>query len=220
MSTGNNSTKLAVLVSGDGSNFQAIIDAIEVGDLDAQLSVVISNVASARALERGRKAGIHCISLPHTDFPSRAAFDEALAERLRDFQPDFVVLAGFMRILTPKFIDGFRHKLVNLHPSLLPRHPGLHTHRAALEAGDKEHGTSVHFVTEILDDGPIIGQAKLQIGNNDNELSLKRRIQVLEHRLYPQCLQLLATRALVNREGELFYLGKACSSPPLLIEES
>lgn len=220
MSINDKPTKLAVLVSGDGSNLQAIIEAIENGSLHGQISVVICNNSRARALARAEAAGIPTIALPHQNYASRSAFDQVLGEKIHGYQPDLVVLAGFMRILTPEFIDKFRHKMVNLHPSLLPRHPGLNTHRAALEAGDSEHGSSVHFVTETLDDGPLIGQAKLRIGNNDTELSLKTRVQKLEHRLFPQCLQLLATGKLVNREGQLFYQGKACSSPPLLIEES
>lgn len=211
--------KLVVLVSGDGSNLQAIIDATKIGELAAEVVAVISNNEGVRALTRADQASIPAVAIAHRNFPNRADFDAALADEITRYQPDLIVLAGFMRILTPGFIAQFNDRIVNIHPSLLPLHPGLNTHSAALNAGDKEHGTTVHYVTETLDDGPLVGQAKFKVGNNDNELSLKNRVQRLEHRLYPACLQLIASKQLEYREGQVYFHGEACSSPPLLMDE-
>lgn len=156
--------RLVVLVSGNGSNLQAILDACEQGRIDARVAAVFSNKASAFGLERARQAGIDAYALSAADYESREAFDRQLIARIDDYAPDLVVLAGYMRILSPAFVARYHDRLLNIHPSLLPKYPGLHTHRQAIANGDSEHGTSVHFVTDQLDGGPVILQAKVQIG--------------------------------------------------------
>lgn len=180
--------RLAVLISGAGSNLQALIDAIAAGTLPAEIAVVISNVSTAAGLARAIRAGLPTITLDHRAYPNRDAFDQALSAELDRINPDTIVLAGFMRILGDELVKHFRGKLINIHPSLLPRYPGLHTHRRALEAGDPEHGCSVHFVTEELDGGPLIARARLCIHADDDASSLAARVQQLEHSLYPQVL--------------------------------
>ncbi len=143
-------TKLCVLISGNGSNLQAIIDEIKTGRLNAQISGVISNRPNAYGLERAKEAGIEAVCLDHTSFDTRESYDEALKAQIEAFGADCVVLAGFMRILTPEFVDSFAGKLVNIHPSLLPKYKGLNTHQRAIDNGDEEHGVSVHFVTPSI----------------------------------------------------------------------
>lgn len=187
------SHRLAVLISGSGTNLQAIIDAIEAGQLSASVAVVLSNKTSATGLQRAILAGIPTVTLSHENYPDRAAFDQAMIDELDRFKPDTVVLAGFMRILSPAFVRHYAGRLVNIHPSLLPRHKGLHTHRRALQEGDSEHGCSVHFVSDELDGGPVIAQARVAVLANDNEKTLSDRVQTREHELYPQVLEWRAT---------------------------
>lgn len=181
--------RIAVLISGAGSNLQAILDAIAEGALPAELALVLSNRADAGGLQRARRAGVPTAVVDHRDYEGREAFDAALIERLDATGVDTVALAGFMRILTPDFVRHYQGRLINIHPSLLPKYRGLHTHARALEAGDREHGCSLHFVTEELDGGPLIAQASLPIAENDTAATLSKRIQILEHRLYPQVLR-------------------------------
>mgnify|MGYP006185797905 CR=1 FL=1 len=183
------SHRLAVLISGSGTNLQAIIDAIDAGQLPASIAVVLSNKTSATGLQRAIRAGLATVTLSHKDYPDRAAFDQAMIAELDRFQPDTVVLAGFMRILSPAFVRHYAGRLINIHPSLLPRHKGLHTHLRAIEAGDTEHGCSVHFVSEELDGGPIIARARVPVLANDNEETLSNRVQAREHELYPLVLE-------------------------------
>ncbi len=179
--------RIVVLVSGQGSNLQALIDACQSDShrIQGQICAVFSNKADAYGLERARNAGIAARSLNPADFADRDAFDAALANEIDSFQPDLVVLAGYMRILSPAFVQHFAGKLLNIHPSLLPKYPGLHTHRQAIANGDSEHGTSVHFVTEELDGGPVILQAKVPIFPQDEEEDVTERVQVQEHNIYP-----------------------------------
>jgi phosphoribosylglycinamide formyltransferase-1 len=176
---------LAVLISGRGSNLQAFIDACASGELEAGISVVISNNPGAAGLQRAEEAGIptHCVN--HRDYDSREAFDRALVACLADYPVDLVVLAGFMRILTPVFIEPFAGRLMNIHPSLLPKYPGLNTHQRALDAGDDESGVTVHFVTTELDGGPPVLQAREPILPGDTAATLARRILAREHAIYP-----------------------------------
>ena len=176
---------LAVLISGRGSNLQAFIDACRTGGLDARISVVISNKPDAAGLERAEKAGIptHCVS--HLNYDSREAFDQALVDCLDNYRVDLVVLAGFMRILTPVFIRPFAGRLMNIHPSLLPKYPGLDTHQRALDAGDRVAGATVHFVTAELDGGPPVLQARVPILPDDTADLLAERVVVEEHVIYP-----------------------------------
>ncbi|MGJ3494479.1 phosphoribosylglycinamide formyltransferase [Piscirickettsia salmonis] len=183
----NQNDRIVVLISGSGSNLQALIDTIhqnpqKVGNIVA----VISNNADALGLQRAEQVGIEARVLSHQGFREREAYDIALLELIEYYQPKLVVLAGFMRILSAFFVDHFQGRLLNIHPSLLPKHKGLHTHKRALEAGDAEHGASVHFVSADLDGGPVIAQSCYQISPEDDELSLAHRVQDLEHVLYPQ----------------------------------
>lgn len=181
--------QLAVLISGSGTNLQAIMDAQKAGTLDAEIAVVFSNRANAAGLERAAQAGIPTASLDHRDYPNREQFDQAMIEVLTPYAPDTVVLAGFMRILSAVFVRHYAGQLINIHPSLLPKYRGLNTHARALEAGDSEHGCSIHFVTEELDGGPLIAQAPIAVHANDTVDSLSKRVQQREHLLYPQVLQ-------------------------------
>ena len=184
-----NQARLAILISGRGSNMQAFIEACASGELDAQISVVISNNTDAAGLERAAQAGIATCCIDHRAFPSREAFDQALVEELAARAADLVILAGFMRILTPVFIKPFAGRLLNIHPSLLPKYPGLHTHQRALDAGDTEAGVTVHFVTPELDGGPPIVQARVPIVAGDNAQTLAARVILEEHVIYPLAAQ-------------------------------
>ncbi len=177
--------RLAVLISGRGSNLQAFIDACASGSLAAQISVVISNNPDAPGLGRAAAAGIATRCIDHRDYPDRQSFDLALARELDQWQVDLVILAGFMRILTPAFITPFSGRLLNVHPSLLPKYPGLNTHQRALDAGDREAGVTVHFVTLELDGGPPIIQARVPIHPDDTVETLAARVIVAEHLIYP-----------------------------------
>ena len=184
-----NQARLAILISGRGSNMQAFIEACASGELDAQISVIISNNADAAGLERAAQAGIATCCIDHRAFPSREAFDQALVDQLQAHRADLVILAGFMRILTPVFIKPFAGRLLNIHPSLLPKYPGLHTHQRALDAGDTEAGVTVHFVTPELDGGPPIIQARVPIVAGDNAQTLAARVILEEHVIYPLAAQ-------------------------------
>lgn len=178
---------IAILISGNGSNLQAIIDAIDAG-LPAKIVVVVSNKADAYGLERAKNAHIPTEVLSHQEYKTREAYDEALKMLLEKYQPKLIVLAGFMRILTPKFVNHFKNRILNIHPSLLPKYPGLHTHTQVLENGDKTHGITVHIVTTELDAGPILGQAEFEVAPEDTEDTLKQKVQKLEHQLYPEVI--------------------------------
>jgi len=178
--------RVVVLISGNGSNLQALIDTrLTTEGLGGEIAAVISDQADAYGLERAKQADIATEVLPAAGHSSREDYDQALIRLLDDYQPDLIVLAGFMRILSPAFVLRYHGKLLNIHPSLLPKYRGLHTHRRALEAGDNEHGVSIHFVTEELDGGPLVIQAKVPVEVDDDETSLARRVQVKEHLLYP-----------------------------------
>lgn len=181
--------RLAVLVSGSGSNLQAILDACAKPGYPAEVAVVLSNVPTALALERARKAGVAADVLDHKAFPDRAAFDRALAERVASYQVDLVCLAGFMRVLGPGFLGAFPGRVLNIHPALLPAFPGLHGPRQALLHGVKIAGCTVHFVDEGTDTGPIIAQAAVPVLPGDDEGSLAARILAEEHRLYPTAIR-------------------------------
>ena len=185
--------RLVVLISGNGSNLQAIIDHCSDGEIPAEVVGVISNVPSAFGLERARLAGIEARCLNHREFISRAAFDKALTTLVEDFRPDLVALAGFMRILSPAFVDQFAGRLMNIHPSLLPHYPGLDTHRRAIADGAREHGATVHFVTQDLDAGPVIIQGQVKVCEGDSEQSLAMRVHQVEHRIYPEAVRWFAS---------------------------
>ncbi|MGF1688254.1 phosphoribosylglycinamide formyltransferase [Photobacterium japonica] len=201
---------IVVLISGSGSNLQAIMDACESGIIaEAKVAAVLSNKADAYGLTRAHAAGIATEHLAANDYADREAFDRALAEHIDRYQPDLVILAGYMRILSGEFVRHYNGKMINIHPSLLPKYTGLNTHQRAIDAGDSEHGTSVHFVTEELDGGPVILQAKVPIFADDNADDVMARVQEQEHRIYPLvahwCLQ---QRAVM--QGNHAYFDGAC----------
>jgi len=183
---------VVVLLSGTGSNLQALIDSTQAGANPARIVAVISNRDDAYGLKRAQQAGIATRTLDHTRFAGREAFDAALAELIDGYQPDLVVLAGFMRILSADFVRHYQGRLLNIHPSLLPLYKGLHTHRRALEAGDREHGCSVHFVTEELDGGPLVVQAVIPVQLDDTPETLAQRVHAQEHRIYPLAVRWFA----------------------------
>lgn len=204
---------VVILISGSGSNLQAFIEAQNQSEFLGEIKVVISNKADAYGLTRAEQAGIPALTIAHKDYADRLSFDRKLAKVIQNYQPDLIILAGFMRILSAEFVTQFKGKLLNIHPSLLPKYPGLHTHRKALENGDKFHGTSVHFVTEELDGGPLIGQSKTEILANDNEQSLTKRVQLLEHKLYPYIAKLFLNGSINFQEDRVYIENKKLETP-------
>lgn len=194
--------RLCVLISGNGSNLQAMIDSIEAGQLQAEIVAVISNRPGVFGLERAIKAGIPAHCLDHKDFSDRDEFDAKLQSLIDSFSPDGVVLAGFMRILTPEFVEHFSGKLLNIHPSLLPKYKGLHTHQRAIDNGDKEHGVSVHFVTPELDGGPVIIQSRVPVFEDDTADELAERVQEQESRIYPLVLKWFVAGRLTMKDNK------------------
>ncbi len=178
------SCKIVVLISGNGSNLQALIDRSE--HYAYRVAGVVSNNPAAFGLQRAAKAGLPAAIIEHRDFPDRETFDGALIEAIGAFAPDLIVLAGFMRILGPDFVEQHAGRILNIHPSLLPKYTGMHTHRRVLEAGEREHGVSIHFVNEDLDGGPIVARSRIAVREEDTEQSLKERVHLLEHEMYPQ----------------------------------
>jgi phosphoribosylglycinamide formyltransferase-1 len=177
--------RIVVLISGGGSNLQSLLDQCQAGDINADIVAVIANRPGAFGLSRARQAGVKALVLDHSGFDDRTAFDQALADLIEEQQPDLVVLAGFMRILTDEFVARFTGRLINIHPSLLPKYPGLNTHQRALEASDEMAGATVHFVTAQLDGGPAIARAEVTIESQDNADTLAKKVLVQEHKLYP-----------------------------------
>lgn len=205
----NEPCRLVILISGSGSNLQAFIDAVARGELHARIAAVISNKADAGGLQRAAQANISTAVIDHKQFASREAFDEELRARVESYRPDLVVLAGFMRILTPVFLRPFHGKLINIHPSLLPKYPGLHTHQRALDAQDKEAGATVHFVTEELDGGPAIIQASVPILPGDEAATIATRVLTQEHRIYPLAAQWFAEGRLKLQNNSALLDGSA-----------
>lgn len=204
--------KIVVLVSGQGSNLQALIDACQQGRIAATIVAVFSNNAQAYGLQRAEEAGIAAQALDAKDFADREAFDAALAQAIDQYQPDLVVLAGYMRILSNAFVQRYAGRMLNIHPSLLPKYPGLHTHRQAIDNGDAEHGTSVHFVTEQLDGGPVILQAKVPIFPGDEEDEVIERVQTQEHTLYPLVVSWFIEGRLAMRDNAAWLDGERLSA--------
>ena len=195
---------VVVLLSGTGSNLQALIDSDDVKASPANIRAVISNRADAYGLQRAKDAGIDTRVLDHKAFEGREAFDAALIKVIDEFKPKLVVLAGFMRILSAEFVRHYQGRLLNIHPSLLPKYKGLHTHQRALEAGDGEHGCSVHFVTEELDGGPLVVQAVIPVESDDSPHSLAQRVHAQEHRIYPLAVRWFAEgRLSLDEQGAL-----------------
>lgn len=208
--------RVVVLISGSGTNLQAIIDAQQRGEIPIDIKAVISNRPGAGGLHRAQRAGLPALVLDHTTFTSRDAFDQQLQEKTDAFAPDLIVLAGFMRILTPQFVQHYAGRLLNIHPSLLPKFQGLNTHQRALDAGEKVHGASVHFVTTELDGGPVVAQARLMIQNGETATALATRVHELEHALYPQVIGWFACGRLKCQNDRVFLDGQRLSSPQLI----
>ena len=186
-----NAPSIVILISGRGSNMISIVDAIESGSLKAKVAAIISNRPDAAGLKFAQKAHIPTVVINHKDFESRELFDQALAKEIDQYSPSLVVLAGFMRILTTEFVEHFAGKLINIHPALLPKFKGLNTHQRAIDAGEKEHGASVHIVTPELDDGPVVMQARVPVLADDTEQTLAARVLKQEHTLYPEAINKL-----------------------------
>ncbi len=207
------SVSAAVIISGSGTNLQAFIDATATRQLDLTLSVVLSNRAKAAGLERAIRAGINTECVRYEDYPEREDFDAALIRTLEKYQPDLILLAGFMRILTSKFVRHFSGRILNIHPSLLPKFPGLNTHQRAIDAGEEWHGSTVHFVTEELDGGPPIIQAQVAISPDDSATGLAHRVLALEHQIYPEAARLYAAGRLECRDGSAWLDGERLTAP-------
>ncbi|MBO3657261.1 phosphoribosylglycinamide formyltransferase [Acinetobacter haemolyticus] len=201
--------RIAVLVSGNGSNLQALIDA----NLSGQIIGVLSNKADAYALQRAKDANIATAVISHKDFPTRESFDEAMHQQLIAWQIDLVILAGFMRILTPNFVSKWQGKMLNIHPSLLPFYKGVNTHQRVLNTGDRLHGCTVHFVTAELDAGQSIAQSAIQVSLNDTVESLAQRVHQLEHFIYPQVVQWFCTGQLTWQNGQAYFNQKPLEQP-------
>ena len=193
--------KIVVLISGNGSNLQALADGLRHSDHPAEIAAVISNKPEAFGLQRARDAGIDALCLNHKEYANRAEFDQALSRMIDDYQPDLVVLAGFMRILTTGFVEHYYGRMLNIHPSLLPRYQGLHTHQRALTANDKIHGATVHFVTEELDGGPSVLQAEVPVLTGDTAENLAARVLVQEHAIYPEVVRWFCAGRLLLKNG-------------------
>ncbi|WP_166167294.1 phosphoribosylglycinamide formyltransferase [Acinetobacter sp. SA01] len=201
--------KIAVLVSGSGSNLQALIDA----NLSGQIVGVISNKPEAYALERAAKAGIQTTVIEHKQYPNREAFDDVMHQQLLDWDVDLVVLAGFMRILSAKFVKAWEGKMLNIHPSLLPYYKGMHTHQRVLNTGDVLHGCTVHYVTAELDAGQALAQGVLKVNLHDNVSSLANRVHVLEHVIYPQVVEWICNGTIQHTEQGVLYRGQTMKEP-------
>jgi phosphoribosylglycinamide formyltransferase-1 len=216
--TGQPALRVVVLVSGEGTNLQALIDASAKPGAGYEIVAVASNRRDARGLERARTVGIDTVHVAPREYADRVAFDRALADAIAGYAPGLVVLAGFMRILSPEFVSRFEGRIVNIHPSLLPKFKGLDTHRRALDARECEHGATVHFVTADLDGGPAIIQYRIGVDETDTEDSLSARVHVGEYIILPRAVELFATGRLVCEDGRVTMDHQPLDTP-LCIEE-
>lgn len=205
--------KIVVLISGGGSNLQTILDNCQSGEINGRVYAVISNKPGVYGLTRAKNYGCDAITVDHSQFDSREAFDAKLKSVIDQYQPDLLVLAGFMRILTPGFVQSYLGKMINIHPSLLPKYTGLNTHKRALEAGEREAGATVHFVTPELDGGPPILQGVVPIQPTDVELDLAKRVLATEHVIYPRVVKWFCQERLTFTEGKTVFDGKALQLP-------
>jgi phosphoribosylglycinamide formyltransferase-1 len=204
---------IVVLASGKGSNLRAIAERADAGELPVEIRAVISDRPEAAALTWATQRGLVTAVLEARDFTDRAAYDRALAAAVASYDPALVVLAGFMRILDAAFVERFAGRMLNIHPSLLPRHRGLHTHRRVLEAAEREHGASVHFVTSELDGGPVVLQAAVSVHPEDDEAALAARVLAQEHRIYARCIGWFAAGRLICRDGAAWLDGQRLDAP-------
>ena len=194
----------AVLISGNGSNLQAMIDAIEKENISGKICCVLSNKANVYGLKRAERAGIPTEVISNKDFETREDFDTEMVKVLSAYKPDLIVLAGFMRILSSKFVSTFTGKILNIHPSLLPKYPGLNTHQRVLESSDKIHGITVHFVDESLDGGPICAQSSIKVKTSSLK-KLEEEIHKLEHELYPKVVSWFGSGLLKLKNGKAYF---------------
>ena len=214
------SKRIVVLISGSGSNLQSILDQCASGLINGDVVAVISNRPGAPGLQRAENAGADAVSVDHTRFPDRDSFDAALAERIDAYNPDLIILAGFMRILTDGFVQRYPGRMLNIHPSLLPKYPGLNTHRRALEAGDRVAGATVHLVTPELDSGPLIAQYEVPITPDETVASLTEKVLAREHLLYPRVVQWFCEDSLTFAEGLPNLRGEILQFPKLFTDTS
>lgn len=208
--------KAAILISGSGTNLQAFIDRVQDGQLAIDIAVVFSNKPDAFGLQRAARAGIETSCLQHGEFPDRESFDRAVAAELDRYSPQLIILAGFMRILSPWFVRHYEGRILNIHPALLPLYPGLNTHQRALDAGDTHHGSTVHFVTDELDGGPRIVAGRLRVPNGISAQQLQDKVQVLEHEIYPQAAEWFAQGRLCYRDGQTWLDDKQLREPVVI----
>ena len=201
--------KVGVLISGRGSNLQALLDAAADPTFPAEIALVISNVPGVAGLERAEEAGVATATVNHRDYENRASFDTAITSTLEKAGVEFVCLAGFMRLVTKEFVEHWHNRMINIHPALLPLFPGLDTHQRALDEGCKLHGCTVHYVRHEMDSGPIVGQAAVPVLSNDSESTLAARVLTAEHKLYPECLRLIADGTVSIEGNELTTPAKA-----------
>jgi phosphoribosylglycinamide formyltransferase-1 len=195
--------KIAVLISGNGSNLEAIIDACKKNLINGSVDIVISNNPNAYGIQRAKNHSINYKIIDNKSFETREDFDQALVEVLKDIRPDLIVLAGFMRILTPLMIEAFKNKIINIHPSLLPKYPGLDTHNLVLKNGDLKHGVTIHYVNEVLDGGQIIAQGEISVNANETINELKSRIHSIEHVMLPMVVSKFADGT-INTEKVIY----------------
>jgi phosphoribosylglycinamide formyltransferase-1 len=212
--------RVAVLISGEGSNLQALIDAARAGKIAGRIAVVVSNRGAARGLDRAKAAGIPALHVPAQRGADRAAYDETLSHALAPYAPDLVVLAGFMRVLSSRFVAGFAGRLLNIHPSLLPKYPGLDTHRKVLDNGDREHGATVHFVTEQLDAGPAVIQYRIAVRMGETLESLIARVHAGEHVILPRAVDWFASGRLRLEDEAVMLDGKRLAGPVVVEGEA
>lgn len=205
--------KILVLASGSGTNFQALMDASRERDFPGQVVALGCNQPKAYVLKRAAQANVDTFTVNHKEFGSREEFDAALMAHILRHNPDLIVLAGFMRVLTPDFVRAFRGKLLNVHPSLLPKYTGLNTHQRALEAGDRTHGVSIHFVTEDLDGGPVIAQAEVAVAPEDSSETLAGKVQKKEHLLYPIVVRWFCEGRIQLGRDQVLFDGQTMESP-------
>ena len=208
--------RVVVLISGRGSNLQAILDGVASGEVPVDIAAVISNRPHAYGLERARRVGVETVVLDHKSFPERESFDQTLRERIDSYRPGLIVLAGFMRILSDDFVEYYRGRMLNIHPALLPKYRGLDTHARAIAAGEREHGASVHFVTPELDSGPVIVQARVPVLAGDDIDALAARVLRQEHRIYPLVVRWFAEGRIKLIDGCVFLDDRPLHKPIIL----
>lgn len=210
--------KIVILISGSGSNMLSIVESVKTQQIEAEIAAVISNKADAKGIEKAQQQDIATAIVEHTKFASQSDFEQALSQCIDEYEPDLIVLAGFMRILSADFVNRYLGKLLNIHPSLLPKYQGLHTHKRALEAGDKEHGATVHFVIPDLDAGPNIVQAVVKVKEDDNENSLQKRVLEQEHIIYPIVINWYVCGRIQFKDNQVLFDNKQLPDTGLKLE--